>query len=44
MKTYKEIEKRAINELICGLCMECNKRLNICKCTRLCADEGENNE
>jgi len=32
MNTYKEIEERAIRELICGLCDDCHKRLNICQC------------
>jgi hypothetical protein len=27
-------EERAIRELICGLCDDCYKRLNICQCER----------
>jgi hypothetical protein len=31
--TMKEMtEERAIRELICGLCDDCHKRLNICQC------------
>jgi hypothetical protein len=38
MITYKEMEERAVRELICGLCDDCHKRLNVCLCAKLCGD------